>query len=202
MDTLTIVVSVAALVVACAAAWYARSQTLEARRQAVAAEEAVRIERDRREEERADRARADLAFATADVVMNIQRTFGLDSRPMLRVENRGPHEAAEVLAVYIDANDGLSAPDTSRWAEFGGSEPLPSGAVRSVPWDTSFDITSDFRVVIEWTDGRRGRQHRELRVRALRGEMVDASQVRARSTTPSSSTEVRRTQLHHAETGR
>ena len=147
MDTLTIVVSVAALVVACAAAWYARSQTLEARRQAVAAEEAVRIERDRREEERSDRARADLAFATADVVMNIQRTFGLDSRPMLRVENRGPHEAARswpstsmptTVSVLPTRLDGPSS---------AAANPFPAaryGPCRGTPASTS-------RVTFEWS---------------------------------------------------
>ena len=54
MDVATIVFSVAALLVACAAAWYARSQGVEARRRAVACEEAIRIERERRYEERAD----------------------------------------------------------------------------------------------------------------------------------------------------
>jgi hypothetical protein len=165
MDTLATVISVDALLVACGAAWYARAQTLEARRQAVASEETVRIERERRDEERADRASSDLAAATADVVVDVQRTFGIDSRPMLRLVNRGPHDAADVIVTFLDANDGLAAPDTSRWREFGGSDPLRSGAVRSLPWDPDYDTTSDFRAVVEWIDGR-GPQRRELRVRA------------------------------------
>ena len=165
MDVVTIVISVAALLVACAAAWFARSQAVEARRQAVASEEAVRIERERRYEERADRERADLAAGTADVFLDVQRTFGLDSRAMLRVVNRGPHEAGDVLVYFLDANDGLEAPDTTRWRELGGSDSLRSGASRSVPWDNDYVTTSDFVAAVEWTD-RRGRQHRDFRVRA------------------------------------
>ncbi len=165
MDIATVLVSVVALLVACASAWYARSQAVEARRQAAASEEAVRIERERREEERDDRARADLAAATADVVMDVQRTFGLDSRPTLRVVNRGPHEAVDVHAFFVDANDGLGAPDTSQWRDLGGTDPPLGGSVRSVRWDADNETTSDFRAIIEWTDGR-GRQRKEFRVRA------------------------------------
>ncbi|MFN8083797.1 MAG: hypothetical protein U0Q14_06155 [Dermatophilaceae bacterium] len=165
MDILAIVMSVVALVVACISAWYTRSQAVEARRQAAAAEESVRIERERRDEELADRADAGRIAATADVVVDIARTFGLDSRPMFRVVNRGPHEAVEILVYFLNANDGLEAPDTTRWRELSGSDALHGGASRSVPWAQAYETTSDFRAAVEWTDGR-GRQHREFRVRA------------------------------------
>ena len=149
MDILAIVMSVVALVVACISAWYTRSQAVEARRQAAAAEESVRIERERRDEELADRADAGRIAATADVVVDIARTFGLDSRPMFQSREQRTTRSCRDPRLLPQRQRRSRAPDTTRWRELSGSDALHGGASRSVPWAQAYETTSDFRAAVE-----------------------------------------------------
>ena len=54
---------------------------------------------------------------------------------MLRVVDPEPLQAGDVIVPFLNANDGLEAPDATRWRELGGNDWLRSGASRSVSWD-------------------------------------------------------------------
>lgn len=156
MASAAFVVSVIALLVAVASAWFAR-------RQAVASEKLTQIERDRRDDEISSARAARVAEGAADVQVSLDRTFGLNSQLRLSVRNKGPATATGVHVAYLDVGDGRPAPSTKRWCGLDGDyQPREE---RHVSPGLTGQIPRSFQVILTWSDGR-GEQSEEVTLTA------------------------------------
>jgi hypothetical protein len=63
----------------------------------------------------------------------------------------GPHVASEISLSYLEADDGLPPPDTSRWHELAAT--LGPERASSVDADIGVNVTRRFRVTLHWKDG-------------------------------------------------
>ena len=116
------VVSVVALLVSFLSAWYtrhaaraAKAQVDAAKQQAAAARAQLSLDQDRRNDELARRRREDEEAARAD--LRVTTIWVRPHPPQIVVHNHGPHVASEISLSYLEADDGLPPPDTSRWDE-------------------------------------------------------------------------------------
>jgi hypothetical protein len=150
------IVSVIALLLSLLSAWYtrhaaraARAQADAAKQQAAAARAQLSLDQDRRNDELARRRKEDEEAARADLRVT---TFWVRPHPpQIVLHNHGPHEASEISLSYLDADDGLPPPDTSRWDELAGS--LGPERASRVEADAGFNVTKRFRVTLRWKDG-------------------------------------------------
>jgi hypothetical protein len=150
------IVSVIALLLSLLSAWYtrhaaraAKAQTDAAKQQAAAAKAQLSLDQDRRNDELAARQKEDEEAARAD--LRVILIWVRPHLPQIVVHNHGPHVASEISLSYLDADDGLPPPDTSRWHELAAT----LGPERASGVDTDFasNVTRRFRVTLRWNDG-------------------------------------------------
>ncbi len=149
------IVSVIALLLSLLSAWYtrhaaraARAQANAAKQQAAAAKAQLSLDQDRRNEELARRRKEDEEAARADLRVTL---ISVRPHPQIVLHNHGPHLATEISLTYLDADDGLAPPDTSRWHELATT--LGPERASSVDADFGIDTTRRFRVTLGWKDG-------------------------------------------------
>ena len=150
------IISVIALLLSLLSAWYtrhaaraAKAQADAAKQQAAAAKAQLSLDQDRRNEELARRRKEDEEAARAD--LRVTTVWVRPHPPQIVVHNHGPHAASEISISYLDADDDLPAPDTSRWHELAAT--LGPDRASSVDADLSSNVTKRFRVTLRWNDG-------------------------------------------------
>lgn len=150
------IVSVIALLLSLLSAWYtrhaaraAKAQADAAKQQAAAAKAQLSLDQDRRNEELARRRKEDEEAALAD--LRVTLIWVRPHPPQIVVHNHGPHLASEISLSYLDADDGLSPPDTSRWHELAAT--LGPKRASGVDADFGLNTTRRFRVTLRWNDG-------------------------------------------------
>ena len=137
-------------------AWYtrhaaraARAQADAAKQQAAAAKAQLSLDQDRRNDELARRRKEDEEAAPAD--LRVTTVWVRPHPPQIVLHNHGPHAASEISLSYLDADDGLPPPDTSRWDELAAT--LGPERASSVDTDVGLNTTRRFRVTLRWKDG-------------------------------------------------
>ena len=163
------VVSVVALLVSFLSVWYtrhaaraAKAQVDAAKQQAAAAKAQLSLDQDRRNEELARRRKEDEEAARAD--LRVTTIWVRPHPPQIVVHNHGPHVASEISLSYLEADDGLPPPDTSRWHELAAT--LGPERASSVDADVGLNVTRRFRVTLRWEDGTGSRstvEHLQIR---------------------------------------
>jgi Tfp pilus assembly protein PilE len=150
------IVSVIALLLSLLSAWYARhaaraarAQADAAKQQAAAARAQLSLDQDRRNEELARKRKEDEHAARAD--LRVTLIWVRPHPPQIVLHNYGPHVASEISLNFLDADDGLPPPDTSRWHEL--SATLGPERASSVEADFGLNATRRFRVTLRWKDG-------------------------------------------------
>jgi hypothetical protein len=150
------IVSVIALLLSLLSAWYtrhaaraAKAQVDAAKQQAAAAKAQLSLDQDRRNEELARRRKEDEEAARAD--LRVTLIWVRPHPPQIVVHNHGPHLASDISLSYLDADDGLPPPDTSRWDELAAV--LGPERASSVDADLGLNTTRRFRVTLRWNDG-------------------------------------------------
>jgi hypothetical protein len=145
-----------AVVVACISLALSSYAVLLSRRQVVAGEQLTRIEQERRTEEQQDRE------AAAEADLHARVTVALSGKHIV-VGNDGPHEATDVHVVYLDPQDGLPPPITSRWSDIDAV--LASATESKAPAGLTAQTSRRFTVALTWTDGA-GQQRTQSVLRA------------------------------------
>jgi hypothetical protein len=137
-------------------AWYtrhaaraAKAQADAAKQQAAAARAQLSLDQDRRNDELARKRREDEEAARADLRVTLISVR--PHPPQIVLHNHGPHVASEISLSYLDADDGLPPPDTSRWHELAAT--LGPERASSVDAHFGLDTTQRFRVTLRWKDG-------------------------------------------------
>ena len=150
------IVSVIALLLSLLSAWYtrhaaraAKAQANAAKQQAAAAKAQLSLDQDRRNDELARKRKEDEEAARADLRVTLISVR--PHPPQIVLHNHGPHVASEISLSYLDADDGLPPPDTSRWHELAPT--LGPARASSVDADFGLDVTKRFRVTLRWKDG-------------------------------------------------
>ena len=148
------IISVIALLVSLLAAWYtrhaarvAKAQADAAKQQAAAAKAQLSLDQDRRNDELALRRKEEEEAARAD--LRVTTIWVRPHPPQIVLHNHGPHVASEISLSYLDADDGLPPPDTSRWHELAST----LGPERAISVDAGVNVTRRFRVTLRWKDG-------------------------------------------------
>jgi hypothetical protein len=154
ISVIALLISVIALLVSLLSAWYARhaarvakAQTDAAKQQAAAAKAQLSLDQDRRNDELALRRKEEDEAARAD--LRVTTIWVRPHPPQIVLQNHGPHVASEISLSYLDADDGLPPPDTSRWHELAST----LGPERAVSVDAGVNVTRRFRVTLRWKDG-------------------------------------------------
>lgn len=148
------IISVIALLVSLLSAWYtrhaarvAKAQADAAKQQAAAAKAQLSLDQDRRNDELALRRKEEEEAARAD--LRVTTIWVRPHPPQIVLHNHGPHVASEISLSYLDADDGLPPPDTSRWHELAST----LGPERAISVDAGVNVTRRFRVTLRWKDG-------------------------------------------------
>jgi hypothetical protein len=149
MNHVSLALAVLALAVSCLSLVYARH--------AVAGEGLTEIEQERRRDE----VRREAAGRLADVTVELSLPAAKASR-QIGVRNAGPAPATDVLITYLEANDGLSPPDTSRWSQL--RRELGPGQSSWANAGLSVKSSRRFRGAVDWRDGN-GTHRREFELR-------------------------------------
>ena len=143
-----------ALLVSLLSVWYTRhaarvskAQADAAKQQAAAAKAQLSLDQDRRNEELAERRKEDEEAARAD--LRVTTIWVRPHPPQIVLHNHGPHVASEISLSYLEADDGLPPPDTSRWHELAAT----LGPARASSVDAGVNVTRRFRVTLRWKDG-------------------------------------------------
>ena len=154
ISAIALLISVIALLVSLLSAWYARhaarvakAQADAAKQQAAAAKAQLSLDQDRRNDELALRRKEEEEAARAD--LRVTTIWVRPHPPQIVLQNHGPHVASEISLSYLDADDGLPPPDTSRWHELAST----LGPERAVSVDAGVNVTRRFRVTLRWKDG-------------------------------------------------
>ena len=154
VTVIALLISVIALLVSLLSAWYtrhaarvAKAQADAAKQQAAAAKAQLSLDQDRRNEELARIRKEDEETARAD--LRVTAIWVRPHPPQIVVHNHGPHVASEISLSYLDADDGLPPPDTSRWHELAST----LGPERAVSVDAGVNVTRRFRMTLRWKDG-------------------------------------------------
>ena len=150
------IVSVIALLFSLLSVWYtrhaaraAKAEADAAKQRAAAANAQLSLDQDRRNEELARRRKEDEEAARAD--LRVTTVWVRPHPPLIVLHNHGPHVASEISLSYLDADDGLAPPDTSRWHELPAT--LRPERASSVDADFGLNVTRRFRVTLRWKDG-------------------------------------------------
>jgi len=154
ISVIALLISVIALLVSLLSAWYtrhaarvAKAQADAAKQQAAAAKAQLSLDQDRRNDELALRRKEEEEAARAD--LRVTTIWVRPHPPQIVLQNHGPHVASEISLSYLDADDGLPPPDTSRWHELAST----LGPERAVSVDAGVNVTRRFRVTLRWKDG-------------------------------------------------
>jgi hypothetical protein len=154
ISAIALLISVIALLVSLLSAWYtrhaarvAKAQADAAKQQAAAAKAQLSLDQDRRNDELALRRKEEEEAARAD--LRVTTIWVQPHPPQIVLQNHGPHVASEISLSYLDADDGLPPPDTSRWHELAST----LGPERAVSVDAGVNVTRRFRVTLRWKDG-------------------------------------------------
>jgi hypothetical protein len=154
ISAIALLISVIALLVSLLSAWYtrhaarvAKAQADAAKQQAAAAKAQLSLDQDRRNDELALRRKEEEEAARAD--LRVTTIWVRPHPPQIVLQNHGPHVASEISLSYLDADDGLPPPDTSRWHELAST----LGPERAVSVDAGVNVTRRFRVTLRWKDG-------------------------------------------------
>jgi hypothetical protein len=154
ISAIALLISVIALLVSLLSAWYtrhaarvAKAQADAAKQQAAAAKAQLSLDQDRRNDELALRRKEEEEAARAD--LRVTTIWVRPHPPQIVLQNHGPHVASEISLSYLDADDGLPPPDTSRWHELAST----LGPKRAVSVDAGVNVTRRFRVTLRWKDG-------------------------------------------------
>jgi hypothetical protein len=154
ITVIALLISVIALLVSLLSAWYtrhaarvAKAQADAAKQQAAAAKAQLSLDQDRRNDELALRRKEEEEAARAD--LRVTTIWVRPHPPQIVLQNHGPHVASEISLSYLDADDGLPPPDTSRWHELAST----LGPERAVSVDAGVNVTRRFRVTLRWKDG-------------------------------------------------
>jgi hypothetical protein len=154
ISVIALLISVVALLVSLLSAWYtrhaarvAKAQADAAKQQAAAAKAQLSLDQDRRNDELALRRKEEEEAARAD--LRVTTIWVRPHPPQIVLQNHGPHVASEISLSYLDADDGLPPPDTSRWHELAST----LGPERAVSVDAGVNVTRRFRVTLRWKDG-------------------------------------------------
>jgi hypothetical protein len=154
ISVIALLISVIALLVSLLSAWYtrhaarvAKAQADAAKQQAAAAKAQLSLDQDRRNDELALRRKEEGEAARAD--LRVTTIWVRPHPPQIVLQNHGPHVASEISLSYLDADDGLPPPDTSRWHELAST----LGPERAVSVDAGVNVTRRFRVTLRWKDG-------------------------------------------------
>jgi hypothetical protein len=150
MNHVSLAVAFLALAVSCLSLVYARHVK--------AAEDLTEIEQERR----IDEIRREAAGRLADVTVELSLPAAKASR-QIGVRNAGPARATEILITYLEANDGLPSPETSRWSQL--RRELGPGQSSWVNAGLTAKSSKRFRGAIDWRDGN-GMHRREFELRA------------------------------------
>jgi cytoskeletal protein RodZ len=152
----SLIVSVIALLLSLLSVWYtrhaaraAKAQADAAKQQAAAAKAQLSLDQDRRNDELARKPKEDEEAARAD--LRVILIWVRPHPPQIVLHNHGPHVASEISLSYLDADDGLPPPDTSRWHELAAT--LRPERASSVEADAGLNVTKRFRVTLRWKDG-------------------------------------------------
>ena len=153
ISVIALLISVIALLVSLLSAWYtrhaarvAKAQADAAKQQAAAAKAQLNLDQDRRNDELALRRKEEEEAARAD--LRVTTIWVRPHPPQIVLQNHGPHVASEISLSYLDADDGLPPPDTSRWHELAST----LGPERAVSVDAGVNVTRRFRVTLRWKD--------------------------------------------------
>lgn len=141
--------AVLALAVSCLSLAYARH--------AKAREDLAEIEQERRK----DQARRETGGLLADVTVELSLPAAKAYR-QIGVRNAGPAPATNVLITYLEANDGLPPPDTSRWSQL--RRDLGPGQSTWANAGLTAKSSKRFRGMVDWRDGN-GMHRREFELR-------------------------------------
>jgi hypothetical protein len=154
ISVIALLISVIALLVSLLSAWYtrhaarvAKAQADAAKQQAAAAKAQLSLDQDRRNDELALRRKEEEEAARAD--LRVTTIWVRPHPPQIVLQNHGPHVAREISLSYLDSDDGLPPPDTSRWHELAST----LGPERAVSVDAGVNVTRRFRVTLRWKDG-------------------------------------------------
>jgi len=154
ISAIALLISVIALLVSLPSAWYtrhaarvAKAQADAAKQQAAAAKAQLSLDQDRRNDELALRRKEEEEAARAD--LRVTTISVRPHPPQIVLQNHGPHVASEISLSYLDVDDGLPPPDTSRWHELAST----LGPERAVSVDAGVNVTRRFRVTLRWKDG-------------------------------------------------
>jgi hypothetical protein len=149
MNHVSLALAVLALAVSCLSLAYARH--------AKAGEDLNEIEQERLKDE----VRREATGLLADVTVELSLPAVKASR-QIGVRNAGPAPATDVLISYLEADDGLPPPDTSRWSLL-RSELGPGQSSWANAGLTPMS-SKRFRGAIDWRDGN-GTHRREFELR-------------------------------------
>jgi hypothetical protein len=160
----SLIVSVIALLLSLLSVWYtrhaaraAKAQADAAKQQAAAAKAQLSLDQDRRMDELARRRKEEEEAArkeeeeAARADLRVTTIWVRPHPPQIVLHNHGPHVASEISLSYLDADDGLPAPDTSRWHELAAT--LRPERASSVEADAGVNVAKRFRVTLRWKDG-------------------------------------------------
>jgi hypothetical protein len=149
MNHVSLALAVLALAVSCLSLAYARH--------AKAGEDLAKIEQERLRDE----VRREAAGRLADVSVELSRPAAKASR-QIGVRNAGPASATNLLITYLEANDGLPPPDTSRWSQL--RRELGPGQSSWANAGLTAKSSKRFRGAVDWRDGN-GTHRREFELR-------------------------------------
>ena len=149
MNQMTLALAVLALAVSCLSLVYARH--------AKAGEDLTEIDQERHKDE----VRQEATGRLADVTVELSLPAVKASR-QIGVRNAGPAPATDILITYLEANDGLPPPDTSRWSQLRSE--LRPGQSSWANAGLTAKSSKRFRGAVDWRDGN-GTHRREFELR-------------------------------------
>jgi hypothetical protein len=144
-----VILSIVALVFSAVSLGISAAAVIYTRRQAIATEDAARIEKDRRLDEIAAAERQLEASQRADVTIKLPLPIANATRK-IELHNAGPADAEILIVTYQDADDGRPPPDTTAWRHLSG--PLSAGQSKEVVAGLTDESSGRFRVATEWRD--------------------------------------------------